>query len=53
MRPWQEAAEELMVNQGPREILFIVDRIGAMGKTWFASYMMKKYGAIIFDCSLM
>ena len=56
---WQERAEHLLLNQSECQILFIVDRIGNRGKTWFAQYMHRKHGAIIFDqsdqrhCSLM
>ena len=56
---WQERAEHLLLNQSERQILFIVDRVGNKGKTWFAQNMHKKHGAVIFDqsdqrhCSLM
>lgn len=47
LRPWQADVEKLIVEQGDREILFVVDTVGNRGKTWFCSYMRTKYGALI------
>ena len=52
LRPWQNHAEQVLLNQDERKILFIVDDIGNNGKTWLAQlaqYMHWKHGAIIFD----
>lgn len=39
LRPWQENLNTILRRPpDPREIIFIVDRVGNQGKTWFARY---------------
>lgn len=51
LQDWQDKALDLFVNQGQREILFIVDQEGGRGKTFLADYIDSKYpGAATRTC---
>lgn len=39
LRPWQQELNQILnLPPHPREIIFVVDLVGNMGKTWFAHY---------------
>lgn len=39
LKQWQREALNRLQQQSPRHILFIIDRRGGRGKTFFATYM--------------
>jgi hypothetical protein len=44
LRPWQATLCDILKREGTeREILFIVDRVGNTGKSWFAKYFCAIY----------
>lgn len=44
LHPWQETLNaKLILPAGDREIIFIVDSVGAQGKSWFAKYYMRHH----------
>lgn len=45
LRPWQEEELALLLNQDDRQIRFIVDLKGGMGKSVLGRYLHEKHGA--------
>ena len=44
LRPWQQTLyAKLVLPPDPREIIFIVDKTGNQGKSWFARYYMQMH----------
>jgi hypothetical protein len=49
LRPWQIQAERELMSQNNRQILFVYDSDGNVGKSYFAKYLMAKYDAFVSD----
>lgn len=47
LQRWQKRAIKLILNQNDREILWIYDKVGNMGKTWLGMHMKLNYDACI------
>lgn len=43
LRPWQQHVVEKILNAGEREIVYVVDPIGGMGKKWVVDYLEQKH----------
>lgn len=43
LRPWQEYLLTKILNPVERQVLFVVDKVGGMGKTTFCKWLGKKY----------
>ncbi len=49
LRKWQVQVAERLFSQNDRQILWMVERHGGVGKTWFAKYLAAVYGFDLFD----
>lgn len=49
IRGWQIIAWSELLFQTDREILWVVDKVGCMGKTEFANWLVAAHGAIILE----
>lgn len=49
LRPWQRRCWVTLMQQNDRKVLFVVDRVGGVGKNFFANYLMYKANAAWFD----
>ena len=47
--PWQYQCLKLLMDQGPRQILWLVDVSGGLGKTYFGHYLCGNYGFKMLD----
>lgn len=49
LRPWQEKAVKILLNQKDRKVLWLYDEIGGHGKTTLAKYLSIRHGALILN----
>lgn len=49
LRDWQKQVFLLLKLQSEREILWVYDSVGGLGKTWFSRYMKYVFGAVVFN----
>jgi hypothetical protein len=47
LHPWQRAARDELLQQNNREILWIFDKHGCCGKSWFAKYLAVMHDACV------
>jgi hypothetical protein len=50
LRPWQTAAQDLLLNQNDRQILFVLDAAGNTGKSVFVKHLLSSGAILCVSC---
>lgn len=49
LKPWQQLLEIVLMKQTNRQVMWVFDPVGNVGKSWFMSYMMARHNWMPFD----